>query len=191
MGPSVLSFEITRTLQVPLGTLWAVLGDFGTEHRWTRTLSYCERDSADVAVGTSRTCILPRPLLGRTEVREELTEFEPGVALAYKLDGAAGPFVEASSRWSTRALSPTTTVLTVGGRFTPRSWLARVVLWPLVRPMIRRLTRNVMLELEAFVAGGSHVLPAPVERVDSEGLLARGRPGRIPSEPGSRSRGPR
>jgi hypothetical protein len=43
------------------------------------------------------------------------------------------------------------TVLTVEGFFTPRNLLARLLVWPLAKPMIRRLTARVIGELEAFV----------------------------------------
>jgi hypothetical protein len=61
------------------------------------------RFSATVGVGTVRTCALPKPLMGRTHAREQLVEYPPGVALAYDLDGPAGPFASTASRWSTRA----------------------------------------------------------------------------------------
>jgi hypothetical protein len=157
-----VTFEVSHTVHAPIDAVWDVLADFGTEHRWTQTLTHCERDTPNAAVGTVRTCTLPKPLMGRTKVREELTEFEPGVALAYDLDGAAGPFLTASSRWSTQAGAAGTTVLTVEGRFTPRNWLARFLLWPVARPMIRRLTRSVLRELEVFVVSGpAKALPAP------------------------------
>ena len=150
MRDPVLTFKVTHLLEAPLSSVWEVLGDFGTEHRWTQTLVHCERDTAVPA--TARTCTLPRPLMGRTKVREALTEFAPGVALAYDLDGPAGPFLTASSRWSTQAVSEGVTALSVEGRFTPRGWTTRWLLWPLVCPMIQRLTRRVLGELEAFVA---------------------------------------
>jgi hypothetical protein len=88
--------------------------------------------------------------MGRTLAREVLTEFEPGIALAYALDGQAGPFLTASSRWSTRPASDGTTVVTVQGTFTPRNWVARFLVWPLAKPMIEKLARHVVRELGAF-----------------------------------------
>lgn len=88
----LLRFEVTRRIGVPGGVLWNVLGDFGREHRWTKNLVHCERDTETVRVGTIRTCTLPKPLMGRTSVREQLTEFKSGRSLAYRLEGPAGPF---------------------------------------------------------------------------------------------------
>jgi hypothetical protein len=158
---ATLSFAVTEPVGAPNDAVWDILGDFGTEHRWTRSLTHCERDTPHVGVGTTRTCTLPKPLMGRTQVREELTEFVPGTALAYSLDGAAGPFLTASSRWSTRPGSGQTTLLTVEGRFTPRNRLARFLLWPLAKPMIRRLTRRVIRELEAFVLSRQDATTVP------------------------------
>jgi hypothetical protein len=44
------------------------------------------------------------------------------------------------------------TIVRVEGFFTPRNRLVPLVVWPLVRPMIRRLTGSVLAEFEAFVA---------------------------------------
>lgn len=148
---STLRFSTTRALAAPPERVWRVLGDFGTEHRWTSSLAHCERDTPDVRVGTTRTCRLPRPLMGRTEARETLVEYESGRALAYELDGEAGPFAKAASRWSTAPGPGGTTLLTVEGLFEPKGWAARHLAWPLAKPMIVRLSRRVMGELDAHV----------------------------------------
>jgi hypothetical protein len=152
MAQELVGFTVAHEVRASAEAVWAVLGDFGTEHRWTRTLVHCSRDTRDVAVGSRRKCVLPKPLMGRTEVSETLSEFEPGVALAYDLEGPAGPFASASSRWSTQTGSDgSSTIVCVEGRFQPRNWLARFVLWPIAKPMVRRLTRRVLCELDAFV----------------------------------------
>ena len=92
--------------------------------------------------------------MGRTEAREELTEYDPGSALGYSLDGPAGPFVSAASRWSIRPTLDGATLVTVEGRFTTRRRFAAIV-WPLMRPALRRLTSGVIAELEAFALKGS------------------------------------
>ena len=143
--------------------VWKVLGDFGTEHRWTKSLAQCVRDTEVVGVGTIRTCTLPKPLMGRSSVREQLTEYEPGAALAYRLEGAAGPFSSASSRWSTTASADGGTIVTVEGFLTARSRAARVLVWPLARPILRRLTRRVIGELGVFVARESARRQEPEE----------------------------
>lgn len=153
--PKKLTFAVESTIGAPPNAVWDVLGDFGTEHRWTKSVAYCARDTDTVGVGTVRNCTLPKPLMGRTAVREELTEYEPGSVLAYRLEGSAGPFASASSRWSTRSRSDGGTIVIVEGFFTARSRAAEIVVWPLARPMLRRLTRRVIGELEAFVLGRS------------------------------------
>src|SRR5438552_5851053 len=145
-----LRFTVTRILVASNDDLWRVLGDFGTEHRWSKALVQCERDTPDVRVGTTRSHRLPRPLIGRMHVREVLTELDPGRAFAYALEGPAGPFGSASSRWSTNRQGRSTAV-TVEGFFVPRIWPVRALHWPLVRPMLRWLTRRVLGELDAYV----------------------------------------
>jgi hypothetical protein len=148
--PATLRFAVTQAVAAPPEVVWNVLGDFGTEHRWTRTLAHCQRDTEAVAVGTARTCTLRKPVMGRTQVREVLNEYEDGRALGYDLDGSAGPFRTASSRWSIAPGPDGSTSLTVEGRFTPR-WFAWLV-WPMAKIAIKRLARAGIRELEAFVA---------------------------------------
>jgi uncharacterized protein YndB with AHSA1/START domain len=143
----------------PNEAVWHVLGDFGSEHRWTRSVSRCTRDTKEVRVGTVRTCELPRSLMGRSHVRESLTEFEAGRALAYQLEGPAGPFAVASSRWSSKATSSHSTAVTVEGKFEPKNSAVRILLWPLVRPMLKRLTGRILRELEEFVVLGAEARP--------------------------------
>ena len=146
-----LRYEVRHTLGAPVDAVWLVLGDFGTEHRWTKSVSRCVRDSEIVRVGTRRTCTLPKPLMGRTQVTEEITEYAPRVALSYMLDGPAGPFTTAASKWSIAPASVNSTVLTVEGNFTPRNWLSEFIVWPLAKPFLQRLTRRVIGELEHFL----------------------------------------
>jgi uncharacterized protein YndB with AHSA1/START domain len=146
-----VAFNVNRVLRASNADVWSVLGDFGTEHRWTKSLAHCERNTANVTVGTVRTCTLPRPLMGRTKVSEQLVEYTPLSALTYELDGAAGPFASARSRWSTQERADGTTKLSVEGIFVPQGWFSRHMVWPLAKPMITRLTKQVMSELENYL----------------------------------------
>lgn len=146
-------YEVRRTLRASADAVWLVLGDFGTEHRWTRTVNHCVRDTETVDVGTRRTCTLPRALMGRNEVTEVITQYVPGHSLAYVLEGPAGPFSRAGGKWSISPASGDSALLTVEGKFTPRNWLSEFVVWPLAKPFLRRLTNRVIAELERFVIG--------------------------------------
>lgn len=145
-----LRFATTRILRASNADVWRVLGDFGNEHAWARDLERCERDTPDVRVGTTRTCELAKPLMGVKRAVETLTEYEPGHALAYRLHGSAGPFADAQSRWST-APAHGGTAVTIEGRFTPKSWASRYVVWPLARRFIVRVSQRTLRELEAHL----------------------------------------
>ena len=89
--------------------------------------------------------------MGRTEVRETLTEFDPRRALAYSLEGAPGPFAVASSRWSTSSTTDHSTTVTVEGKFEPKNAVIRYLVWPFVKPMLRHVTKKVLGELDSFL----------------------------------------
>ena len=90
--------------------------------------------------------------MGRTKATETLTEYEPGRSLGYILQGDAGPFATARSRWSIATGLDGATEVTVEGHFLPKNWAARHLAWPLAKPMIVRLTRKVLDELAAHLA---------------------------------------
>ena len=80
MTRPITILEAARTQRTP-AQVWRLLGDFGNEHRWSSQLASCRRDTAAVGVGTRRTCALAKPLMGRTETTEELTDYIGGAAL--------------------------------------------------------------------------------------------------------------
>jgi len=147
----LLRIAVTSVIDVPNEAVWSVLGNFGEEHRWTHSVTHCTRDTADVRVGTVRSCRLPRPLMGRTGVRETLIEFEHGCALAYCLEGAAGPFAFASSRWLTTSTIDHSTKVTVEGSFEPKNAAIKYFVWPVVKLMLRPTIKSVLRELAAFL----------------------------------------
>lgn len=102
-----LTFSASREVRATRDAVWAVMGDFGNEHRWTKTLSSCSRDTPTVRVGTVRHCLLPKPLMGRTEVFETLIELHPGTSLGYTLDGPAGPSAQSAGRSTVVPAGPT------------------------------------------------------------------------------------
>lgn len=65
-GDGKYLFAVSGRMEVSIERVWETLGNFGNEHEWTGTLLYCERDTPTVHVGTSRSCTLPKPLMGRT-----------------------------------------------------------------------------------------------------------------------------
>ena len=66
----MLRLSTTRLVRAPSEAVWRVLGDFGTEHRWARSLARCERDTPDVRVGTTRVSTLAATIEGRFEIGE-------------------------------------------------------------------------------------------------------------------------
>jgi uncharacterized protein YndB with AHSA1/START domain len=143
-----------RHLDASPAEVWAVLGDFGNEHRWAPTLAHCTRDTETIRVGTVRSCTLAKPLLGRTSVEEELTEYEPGRALAYQLRGGAGPFRTAGGRWEIYA-DEDGTFVSVTGRFVPRNAVVGFLFGGLARLTARRAARRSLSDLATYLTAPS------------------------------------
>jgi hypothetical protein len=141
--------EAARTYRTP-AEVWRLLGDFGTEHRWSSQLASCRRDTATVGVGTRRTCALAKPLMGRTEATEELTYYVAGASLAYRLCGRAGPFRVSEGRW---VVTPEEeeTVITVSGRFEPLNATVGLLVGPLAKVVAVRAARRALADLVTAV----------------------------------------
>ena len=137
--------EAARTHRTP-AQVWRLLGDFGNEHRWSSQLASCRRDTTGVGVGTRRTCALTKPLMGRTETTEELTDYVTGESLAYRLSGRAGPFRVAEGTW---VVTPDedATVISVSGRFEPLNTAVGLLLGPLARIVAVRAARRALSDL--------------------------------------------
>lgn len=152
-----VTFTVRREVLVSSRRLWEVLGDFGAEHRCASNIAVCRRDTEHVGVGTVRSCILTRPLMGRASVAEELVEYAPGRTLAYRLHGGAGPFRSAEGRWTIRAGAPNrsadreTTYVEVSGHLVPRGPLTGLLLSGPARALARRAARASLADLAAYV----------------------------------------
>ncbi len=145
MTRAITISEVARTPN-SAGEVWHLLGDFGQEHLWSSQLASCRRDTAAVGIGTRRTCVLAKPLMGRTEATEELTEYVPGASLAYRLFGSAGPFRVSEGRW---VVTPQEgdTVITVSGRFEPLNATVGLLVGPLAKLVAVRAARRALTDL--------------------------------------------
>lgn len=139
-----------RVIRADLAIVWSILGDFGTEHRWASQLKQCRRSTDWVRVGTVRSCTHAKPIMGRSAIEEELTEFEPGRALTYRLRGGAGPFRSAEGRWR---VSPVKngTLVEVSGRFQPHTALVKVLPGGLARASARRAAHRALDDFARYV----------------------------------------
>lgn len=96
----------TRTIAASVGDVWDVLADFGSLSSWSANVDhscvlYAGPDGG--GLGTAR-----RVQVKRDALVERITEFAPGRALAYDIDGlpAACAAWPTAGRWRRRATDP-------------------------------------------------------------------------------------
>lgn len=149
---SIQAIEIfaRRVIRADPVLVWSILGDFGTEHRWASQLRSCRRNTDIVRIGTVRTCMLAKPLMGRSTVDEELIEFDPGKVLSYALRGSAGPFRSAQGRWTIGSVHGGA-VVEIAGRFEPRSPMIGFLFGSLARAAAMRSAQRALADLATFV----------------------------------------
>jgi carbon monoxide dehydrogenase subunit G len=76
--------------------VWAVLADFGGIARWVPTIDHsCVISEISEGVGAVR-----RIQVGRTALLERVLEWEPGVALAYAIEGLPPVLRSVENRWT-------------------------------------------------------------------------------------------
>src|SRR5262249_16642891 len=127
-------------------------GDFGHEDRFARNIRHSSRDTPGVGVGTVRTLVLAKPLMGRDRVEEVVIAIEPGWMLAYRLRGSAGPFASPQRHWH-RPAAGEETIVEVEGRFLPRSTLLGFLVGGAAKAAVRRALDGSLRELAAYVEG--------------------------------------
>lgn len=86
----------SRRISGPAVDVWAALADFGAIARWAPIVDHsCLMSDQAEAVGAVR-----RIQTGRTTVVERVTEWSPGSALAYRIEGLPPVLRSVSNRWT-------------------------------------------------------------------------------------------
>lgn len=88
----------TRTIAASVGDIWDVLADFGSLSSWSANVDhscvlYAGPDGG--GLGTAR-----RVQVKRDALVESITEFAPGRALAYDIDGLPRRLRRVANRWT-------------------------------------------------------------------------------------------
>ena len=117
----------TRTVAADVDEVWTALADFGAISRWAPNVDHsCLMSDRTEGIGTVR-----RIQTGRTTVVERVTEWEPGTALAYSIDGLPPILRSVVNRWTIEPVGGDTRVSLTSsvhaGPRPPRRLVARVV----------------------------------------------------------------
>lgn len=101
----------TRTIAASAGDIWNVLADFGSLSSWSGNVDHsCVLYSGPGGgpVGTAR-----RVQVKRDALVERITEFDPGRALAYDIDGLPRRLRRVANRWTLTPAAGTSTLVTL------------------------------------------------------------------------------
>jgi carbon monoxide dehydrogenase subunit G len=117
----------TRTVAADVDQVWAALADFGAISRWAPNVDHsCLMSDRTEGIGTVR-----RIQTGRTTVVERVTEWQPGRALGYSIEGLPPILGSVVNRWTVEPAGGDTRVSLTSsvdtGPRPPRRLVARVV----------------------------------------------------------------
>lgn len=80
---------------------WAVLADYGNVHAYVRGILDAYLTTEQVSgVGMTRYCALPRMMMMKQYIVEEITAWDEGRSITYIITDAAAPITDASVAWS-------------------------------------------------------------------------------------------
>lgn len=80
---------------------WAVLADYGNVHAYVRGILDAYLTTEQVSgVGMTRYCALPRMMMMKQYIVEEITAWDEGRSFTYIITDAAAPITDASVAWS-------------------------------------------------------------------------------------------
>ena len=148
---SPMELQIEYEMAAPADAVWQVAGEGFADLSWSSDVTHSELDG-DLKVGAVRTCHFPPNIFSRSgQVKETLSSFDRSQRqLAYQAE--LGGFIRrATNRWSIEAVDAARCRLRMHATIELRG-LAKLF-GPLLRPMLARMGRQTMRELETKVVG--------------------------------------
>lgn len=93
--------DVSVAIAAPKEAAWAVLADYGNVHTYVRGIlnAYLTTEQAS-GVGMTRYCALPRMMMMKQYIVEEITAWDEGRSFTYIITDAAAPITDAWVAWS-------------------------------------------------------------------------------------------
>ncbi len=148
LDDGVADIRRSRTISAPPTAVWDVLADFGSLSSWADGVAHSSvlnHGPGGGDVGTTR-----RVQMGRNAVVERITEFDPGVALAYRIEGLPTKMGDVSNRWTLRPSGTATEVALTSTVEIGASPLSSAAEWVACRVMAK--------QSDSMLAGLAHRL---------------------------------
>lgn len=143
--------------------VWAVLGDWGQEARWTSSLTGSYRvDGGPIELGSARHCELTTPFAGNDTVDEYLTVYEPGHRIGYQVAGKVGPFDIVRNIWTLTPGENGGSVVELRPEILGARWKAFLMGWMMKRqlsPLIDTALADFKRYVEDPDKRGTHARP--------------------------------
>lgn len=131
----VADISRSRTMTAPPQAIWDVLADFGSLSSWVDDVDHScilNHGPDGAAMGTTR-----RVQVGSNVLVERITEFDPGTALAYRIEGLPRRLRTTINRWTLQPVGIATEVTVTSRVEIGANPLARSAEWVVCRSMAK------------------------------------------------------
>ena len=92
--------EVSMKFDAPKQRAWALIADYGHPHRYVGNVvdAHITKGPPN-GIGATRHCDLPRDMMMRQYIVEEITEWNEGSSFVYKVVESSAPISEANVHW--------------------------------------------------------------------------------------------
>ncbi len=148
--------DVSVAIAAPKEAAWAVLADYGNVHAYVRGIrdAYLTTEQAS-GVGMTRYCALPRMMMMKQYIVEEISAWDEGKSFTYVVTDTTAPIADGSLEWSVDG-DDRRCVIRARGTYRPKGLMGRLML-----PMLRKQFAS---QMKAGLADIKRHLEAPAVR---------------------------
>ena len=117
--------DISVSVEAPKEAAWALLADYGNPHKYVGGIvdAYLTTERTS-GVGMTRHCTLPRMMMMKQHIVEEISAWDEGKSFAYIVTDTTAPITDGILEWSVDG-DDRRSVIKVRGSYRPKGLMGR------------------------------------------------------------------
>ncbi len=131
--------DVSVSVEAPKEAAWALLADYGNPHHYVSGIVSAHLTTEQASgVGTTRYCELPRLMMMKQYIVEEISAWDEGKSFTYIITDTTAPIADASVEWSVDG-DDKRSVIRARVLYRPKGLMGRLML-----PILRKQFANQM-----------------------------------------------
>ena len=145
--------DVSVSIQASKQAAWALLADYGNPHTYVGGIvdAYLTTEQTS-GVGTTRYCALPRMMMMKQYIVEEISAWEEGKSFSYVITDATAPIADAKVDWSVEGDDRRSVIRAVVS-YRSKGLMGRM--------MLPKMRKQFAVQMKQALADMKHHLEAP------------------------------